>query len=124
MSKIKSRIEELQLEIELLSQIENKARARLNGDDEEWKAAREKAIDKMCALISSYKIEDQPHKAVYIIGQLMSDAKKLQTPGRVINDIENKRKMLYALRDQVREADAKRAIAREEFEKYNARRST
>ena len=111
MDRLEDRIEELQAELDLLSQIEETVRKRLAGEDEEWNAEKERMVDRMCSLITSFKIEDQPSKAVAIVGQLLADAEKMKSPKRWVVEIDNKRRLLHTLREEQR----KRLEAAEEL---------
>jgi len=99
-SKADRRIEELSDELDLLTQIEEQARARVAGEDEAWNADRDHTIEKMFNLVCSVKDGDQSHKAVYILGQLLAEVEKLRAPKRIVSDLANKRKLLIHLREQ------------------------
>ena len=109
------RIKELEIEIALMENIEETARLRLSGQDEEWNAEREKIIEKFSGLINSYKADDAPAKATYILGQLVADANKLSAPRRLVDEIDNKRKMLHALLDERERQEIERKTARDEM---------
>ena len=109
------RIKELELEIALMESIEETARARLAGADPEWAAEKEKILEKVCGLVGSYKPDDAPAKATYILGQLVADVNKLAAPRRLVDEIDNKRKMLHALLDERERQETDRRLARDEM---------
>jgi hypothetical protein len=115
------RIEELEQELGMLEVVEERARARLLGKDDEWNAKRDHMIEKMCGLISSFKIEDPPHKAVHILGQILSDAQELAAPRKLIDTIDNKRKVYHALLAEREAANEVRRAARADM--MDARRA-
>ena len=118
MGKLQERIDELQRDLDLLAGIEDKARARLSGQDEEWTREVERTNDKMWNLIVAYKPDDSAHKAVHIIGQLQADAEKMRAPKRIVTDIDNKRKMMNLLTDQARKEREHKNAARRSYEEY------
>jgi len=118
MSKLDTRIDELQRDLEILSTIEDTARKRLAGEDAEWERTKERSLEKMFGLIVAFKIEDVPSKAVAILGQLMADAERLRSPKRVVAELDNKRKMLHTLRDQARRRENSSQRAQEAYDQH------
>lgn len=110
------RIEQLEQEIALMEGVEDTARKRLSGQDPEWNSERDRMMERMCGLITAFKIEDPPHKAVNILGQLLADAHKLQAPRKIVDDIDNKRKMLHALLAERERLEMERRLAQEDFD--------
>jgi len=121
-SKLQARIDELQRDLNILSVAEDAARARLAGEDLDWERLKERLLEKMFGLIVSFKIEDPPHKAVNILGQLMADAENLRSPNRIVVEVDNKRKMLHTLRDQLRKYEAASAASRAAYDSYQEER--
>jgi hypothetical protein len=120
MDKADRRIEELSDELDLLSQIEEQARARLDGEDEAWNADKKHTIEKMFNLVCSVKDSDPAHKAVYILGQLLAEVEKLRAPKRIVSDLANKRKLLIHLREQRARHGESLAAAKEAYDAHKA----
>ena len=119
-NKSDRRIKELADELELLSQIEEQAIARVSGQDEAWNADKEHTIEKMFNLVCSMKDSDPAHKAVYILGQLVAEVEKLRAPKRIVADLANKRKLLIHLRNQRERHKESLESARETREAHKA----
>lgn len=120
MDKADRRIEELADELELLSQIEEQAMARLAGDDEAWNQDKDHTIKKMFDLVTSVKSDDPSSKAHHVLGQLLAEVEKLRAPGRIVQDLTNKRRLLHTLRDQRSRHAESLKVARESYEAYRA----
>ena len=124
MGRLQSRIDELQRDLVILSNAETIARARVAGEDAEWENQKDNILDKMFGLIVAFKIEDPPHKAVNILGQLMADAERLRSPKRIVVEIDNKRKMLVTLREQLRKYEAASSAAQAAYDSHEEQRSS
>ena len=120
MDKADRRIEELSDELELLSQIEEQARARDAGEDEAWNRDREHTIKKMFDLVTSVKSDDTSTKAVHVLGQLVAEVEKLRAPRRIVVELDSKRKLLHTLRDQKSRQSESLKNAREAYEAHKA----
>jgi hypothetical protein len=117
-TKADRRIEELQRELDILSQVERQARERLGGEDESWNRDREHSINKMFDLVASVKSDDPPHKSVHVLGQLIAEVEKIRAPKRIIVELDAKRKLLHNLQDQRRRYEESKAAANEAFEAH------
>jgi len=124
MDRMEGRAQELQRDLDILSQIEEAARARLAGDDTEWNRDKDHIIEKMFDLVSSVKPDDPSHKAVHVLGQLLAEVEKLRSPKRIIVEIDNKRKLLHTLRDQQRRTSEATEKAQEAFDNQSWRASS
>jgi hypothetical protein len=116
--KIDKRIDELRRDLDLLSQVERRARERVDGEDEAWNQDKEHSISKMFDLVSSVKPEDPPHKAVHVLGQLIAEVEKIRAPKRIISELDSKRKLLHNLQDQRRAYEESKAKANEAYEAH------
>lgn len=118
MEKLESRISELIRDLEMLGFVEDQARARLEGEDEEWNRKVERTTNKIYDLVVSVKPDDPPSKAVHIIGQLIAAVEEMRSPKRIVTEIDNKRKLLHSLQDQKRRQDAARQASKEAYEAH------
>jgi len=112
-SRLEKRIEELQRDLDIYGQVVRQARARVAGEDEEWNKERDKLIETICDLVVAFKPDDQPSKAVHILGQINASAEKLRAPKRICVEFDNKSKLLHTLRDQQQRHENAVAGARE-----------
>ena len=124
MDKIDGRIAELQRDLDVLSQVEEAARARVEGSDESWNRDKEHVLEKMFNLVTSVKSDDSPHKAVHVLGQLVAEVEKIRSPKRILVDIDNKRKLIHTLRDQQRRSTEASAKAQEAYDNQSWRASS
>ena len=120
MDKADRRIEELADELDLLSQIEEQARARLAGDDEAWNQDKDHTIKKMFDLVISVKADDSSSKAHHVLGQLVAEVEKLRAPARIVQDLTNKRKLLHTLRNSKARQSESLQAARGAYEAHRA----
>ena len=116
--KLDKRIDELRVEIEVRSQIEREALARVNGEDESWNREQERTIEKMFDLVVSYKPEDPAHKAVHLLGQLVAEVEKIRAPKRIVQELDNYRKLLHNLQDQRRAYEETQKERQRVFEEH------
>lgn len=117
-NKLDHRITELRRDLDVLSQIERQARDRIDGKDEAWNKDREHTIEKMFNLVAGVKPEDQAHKAVHVLGQLLAEVEKIRAPKRIVAELDNKRKLLHNLQDQRRSYEESKAKANEAYEAH------
>ena len=117
-TKLDSRIVELRRDLDILAQVERQARERLAGEDEAWNKDREHTIDKMFDLVGSVKSEDPPSKAVHVLGQLLAEVEKIRAPKRIVQQLDNRRKLLHTLQDQRRAYEDSKAKAKESYEAH------
>ena len=123
-ARMNARVEELQRDLDIMEQIEETARNRVAGLDEQWNRDKEHIIEKMFNLVSSIKPDDPPHKAVHVVGQLLADVEKLRAPKRICAELDSKRKLIHTLRDRQRSADAASAKAQEAYDNQSWRASS
>ena len=123
-ARMHARIEELQQDLDIMEQIEEAARNRVAGIDEEWNRDRDHIIEKMFNLVSSVKSDDPSHKAVHVLGQLLADVEKLRAPKRICVELDTKRKLIHTLRDRQRGADEASAKAQEAYDNQSWRASS
>ena len=123
-ARMNARIEELQRDLDIMEQVEEAARNRVAGLDEEWNRDKEHIIEKMFNLVSSVKQEDPPHKAVHVLGQLLADVEKLRAPKRICAELDKNRKLIHTLRDRQRRADDASEKAQEAYDNQSWRASS
>jgi hypothetical protein len=123
-ARMHARIEELQRDLDIMEQIEEAARNRVAGIDEDWNRDRDHIIEKMFNLVSIVKPDDPPHKAVHVLGQLLADVEKLRAPKRICVELDSKRKLIHTLRDRQRGADDASAKAQEAYDNQSWRASS
>ena len=122
-ARMNARIEELQRDLDIMEQIEEAARNRVAGLDEQWNKDKDHIIEKMFTLVSSVKPDDPSHKAVHVLGQLLADVEKLRAPKRICLELDKNRKLIHTLRDRQRSADAASAKAQEAYDNQSWRAS-
>lgn len=123
LAKLEGRLEQLEMEVELLAPVAEIAQRRLEGTDVDWIIHKEKMIEKMLELIQKFKIDDQPSKAVAIIAQLLAPAAELTAPRRIVDDYEGKVRSLSSLRQERNRIVEATDEARRESERQSWRRS-
>lgn len=72
--------EDYQIRLKALENVYHRSKARVNGADEEWNTRRQILESKVWREIKSFNPEDQPSKAVLIIGRLQAIAAELDQP--------------------------------------------
>lgn len=120
MTHIPSRIEELEKELSLAEQVYEAALLRVSGEDEEWAARKSSMIDRMCRLISTFKVEDQPSKAVAIMGQMMPMVAEILAPEKIVHEYEAKRRRLIHYREEQEKRTTATENAKKAYEQTKA----
>ena len=123
-ARMNARIEELQRDLDIMEQIEEAARNRVAGLDEQWNKDKDHIIEKMFNLVTTVKPDDPSHKAVHVLGQLLADVEKLRAPKRICVELDTKRKLIHTLRDRQRRADDATAKAQEAYDNQSWRASS
>jgi hypothetical protein len=117
-------IKRLEMEIGLMEDVAEVARRRVDGKDEEWEAHKCKVLDNMCRMVLEFKIEDQPSKAVAILGRLFADAREILAQPQILDQFDKKRKTLHhLLAERERQSDAQKR-SRDLYEAQSWRRAT
>jgi hypothetical protein len=121
---IQDEIARLEIEIDLMEDVAETARRRVDGEDEEWEAHRRKVLDSMCRMVLEFKIEDQPSKAVAILGRLFNDAREITAQQQIVDQFDKKKKTLHhLLAERERQSEAQER-SRELYDRQSWRRAT
>ncbi|MHC4302734.1 MAG: hypothetical protein ACYS7Y_36205, partial [Planctomycetota bacterium] len=124
MRTVTSEIEALEMELNLLEPAVEVAKRRLSGSDEEWEKRKQVMLDSMCKLVLQFKMEDPPHKAVAILSRMFVDAREIHQQGQLIQQFDEKRRRLYALREREEQQENARNEARRLEDEERRRRAT
>lgn len=109
-TSLADRIEEIQRDLSLMEQTYDRAKARVNGEDEEWEERKSMLTRQIAELLSRFKIGDEPHKAVAIVAQAAILSNELRMPEYWVAQYEDKAQLLKMAqkdRDRVEAAEQK-----------------
>ena len=82
----------LQSELETMRGVYEKAKARIDGTDTEWKVRKERLLLETFRAVRTFTADDPASKAVFIIGSVQAAVKELDAPRLIVADYETKRK--------------------------------
>jgi len=85
-------IQRLQAELETLRDVYQRAKNRLAGKDPEWEIRRQRLEAEVFHAVKTFREDDPPSKAVYIIGKIQAAVKEMDQPRILVRDYETRRK--------------------------------
>jgi hypothetical protein len=107
-----ARIAEVAARFDLLESGYARARARLDGLDEEWEEEKKRIIEKIARTVARFKLEDPATKAVAIVAMIQQDCFALTAPQKMVDDYEEVKQELMFLKRQRREQETAYANAK------------